>query len=843
MKAVRHTHPVLSGSISHYRILAQLGAGGMGVVYRARDTRLGRDVAIKVLPKDFAADAYRLRRFEQEAKTLATLNHPNILTIHDVGVHEGAPYLVSEVLEGRTLRDELANGPLSVRKATEYALQIALGLAAAHAKSVVHRDLKPENIFITRGGLVKLLDFGLAKLWEETRDTDTKPSSGDASTIRIGADDLVNTTAPGMVLGTPGYMSPEQVRGERVDQRTDIFAFGCVCYELLSGGRAFRRSTPVETMSATLGESPPDLSELKPGIPAALSRAVHRCLEKNPENRFQSAKDLAFALETVAVSKGAPKEETAGVEREQRRPGPAPRTPVVVANRGWTWAIALLLLVAGLVWWFFPRSERGVGPIAQPLSNSSNTPATASAVPVTADQKSVAVLPFVNMSADKNDEYLSDGMTEELLNVLAKVRGLHVPGRSSCFSFKGKNEQDIFRKVGEQLHVNAVLEGSVRKAENQLRITAQLINVADGFHLWSETYDRDMTNIFAIQSEIAARVAEALKVELGIEETRALAKKPTENTEAYRLYLLGRYHFAKFTQSGWTNAIHYFDQALLLDPAFAPAYCGLADTYGWMGGAVIPGKEAWAKERTLAQRAVTIDRDLPDARLSLGIALVSAFEWRKGENELKRAIRLNPQLALAHDQYAWLLAITSRFDEAIEEQKRAVELDPLSPLMNADLAWMFHHSRRYDEAIAQNVKTLELDPNYANAHHWLAWSHLLKGEIAEAIAGFEKATVLDDIPWYVGSLAYAYGVSGNRVKAAQILSELQDLADRRYVGSGAFVTTYLGLGEKEKALDWLEKGYEEQDPLVWYLNADPLYDGIRKEPRFQALLKKVGLHK
>ena len=841
MKAVRHTHPVLSGSISHYRILAQLGAGGMGVVYRARDTRLGRDVAIKVLPKDFAADAYRLRRFEQEAKTLATLNHPNILTIHDVGVHEGAPYLVSEVLEGRTLRDELANGPLSVRKATEYALQIALGLAAAHAKSVVHRDLKPENIFITRGGLVKLLDFGLAKLWEETRDTDTKPSSGDASTIRIGADDLVNTTAPGMVLGTPGYMSSEQVRGECVDQRTDIFAFGCVCYELLSGGRAFRRGTPVETMSATLGESPPDLSELKPGIPAALSRAVHRCLEKNPENRFQSAKDLAFALETVAVSKGAPKEETAGVEREQRRPGPAPRTPVVVANRGWTWAIALLLLVAGLVWWFFPRSERGVGPIAQPLSNSSNTPATASAVPVTADQKSVAVLPFVNMSADKNDEYLSDGMTEELLNVLAKVRGLHVPGRSSCFSFKGKNEQDIFRKVGEQLHVNAVLEGSVRKAENQLRITAQLINVADGFHLWSETYDRDMTNIFAIQSEIAGRVADALKVQLGVEEARLLMKKPTENTEAYRLYLLGRFHFAKFTQEGWTNALHYYNQALKLDPNYALAYCGLADNYGWMGGFVMPGKTAWAKAKEMAQKALTIDPNLADAQLSLGIARISAFDWRGGEDAMKRSLELNPKLALTYDQLGWLYMVLGRFKEAITAQKKAVELDPLSPLLNFDLGWVLQYARRNDEAIAQFRQTIELDPNFASTHQWFAWSLLWKGDANGAIAEFLKARALDDLPNRYAGLGYAYAISGIRAKAEQSLRELDDMEQRRYVAPGNRAMIYLGLGEKDKALDMLEECYRVQDIACWYLKVDPVYDTVRNEPRFQALLKNVGL--
>src|SRR5213076_2272431 len=353
-----------------------------------------------------------------------------------------------------------------------------------------------------------------------------------------------------------------------------------------------------------------------------------------------------------------------------------------------------------------------------------------------APAKSVAVLPFVNMSADKNDEYLSDGMTEELINALAKVPGLRVPGRTSCFAFKGKNEDDIFRKVGEQLHVNAVLEGSVRKAGDKLRITAQLINVADSFHLWSETYDRDMKDILAVQSDVAKRVVQALQIQLGVDEARALAKKPTENPEAHRLYLLGRYHFAKFTRAGWTNAIHYYEQALQVDPGFALAYCGLADTYGWAGGQIMAGREAWAKEMELAQKALALDRNLAEAHLAMGTALFSVLGPHASEKELDRAVELNPNLALVYDQYGWTFSEMGRFDEAIAAEKKALELDPLNTFLNTDLAFFLYWARRYEDAITQICKTLELDSNNGFAHSILGWCLIWKGSKAEARSEF-----------------------------------------------------------------------------------------------------------
>src|SRR5256712_2928870 len=465
--------------------------------------------------------------------------------------------------------------------------------------------------------------------------------------------------------------------------------------------------------------------------------------------------------------------------------------------------------------------------------------AKAETAPGAAPAKSVAVLPFVNMSADKNDEYLSDGMTEELINAVAKVPGLRVPGRSSSFAFKGKNEDDIFRKVGEQLHVNAVLEGSVRKAGDKLRITAQLINVADGYHLWSEDYDGDVRDIFTFQSNVAQRVVEALQIKLGVEAARALAKKPTENPEAHRLYLLGRYEFGKYSEAGWTTSIRYYEQALKLDPNYALAYCGLADTYAYMGGVVMPSKEAVLKEKEFAQRSLELDPELPEAHLSLACALGGAFDWRNAEIEFDRAIELNPNLAWAYEIYAWFLGGLGRLDEAIAKDKKAIELDPLNSFFQSALAYFLYHARRYDDAIVQIKKTLELDPTSMLARHLLGCCLLWKGDTAGAIAEFQQSKINITGAWYQGLLGYAYAISGDRPKAEQILRELEAQAKRQYVNSSAFAAIYLGLGEKEKALDWLDVAYENQESACWLLKVDPIYDSVRKEPRFQALVQKV----
>jgi serine/threonine-protein kinase len=453
--------------------------------------------------------------------------------------------------------------------------------------------------------------------------------------------------------------------------------------------------------------------------------------------------------------------------------------------------------------------------------------------------KAIAVLPFVNMSADKDDEYLSDGMTEELINALAKVPGLRVPGRTSSFSFKGKVEEDIFRKVGDQLHVNSVLEGSVRKVGEKLRVTAQLINVSDGYHLWSKTYDGDVKDIFTFQSNVAERVAEALQGKLGIETARALAKKPTDNAEAHRLYLLGRYEFGKYSEAGWNSSIRYYEQALKLDPNYALAYCGLADTYAYMGGVVMPSKEAVVKEKEVAQKALEIDPDLAEAHLSLACALAGAFDWRSAEIEFDRAIELNPNLAWAYEIYAWFLGGLGRLDEAIAKDTKAIERDPLNSFFQAALAYFLYHARRYDEAIVQVRKTLELDPTSTLARHLLGCCLLWKGDTAAAIAEFQHSKIVVTGAWYQGLLGYAYAISGDRPKAEQVLRDLEELSKRRYVSTTAFATIHLGLGEKQEALDWLDKSYQDQESACWYLKVDPVYDSVRNEPRFQALLTKI----
>jgi adenylate cyclase len=495
------------------------------------------------------------------------------------------------------------------------------------------------------------------------------------------------------------------------------------------------------------------------------------------------------------------------------------------ARARWIAIAAASLFLAGIIAAFVVVSKKSATPT------------------LNAPGKSIAVLPFLNMSADKNDEYLSDGMTEELINVLATVPGLRVPGRTSSFAFKGKNEENIFRKVGDQLHVGTVLEGSVRKAGDKLRVTAQLINVSDGYHLWSKDYDGDLKDILNFQTNVAKQVVQALQMKLGIDETRALAKKPTENPEAHRLYLLGRYHLDKFTEANVTAAVDYFNQALQLDPGFALAYCGLADAYGEKAGNAMPSREAWAKQKAFAQKALVLDADLAQAHLSLGIALGGSFDWAGAKNEFDRALELNPNLPYAYDASGWLLTIFGRSDQAVEKEKKALELDPLNPSWNDGLGWYLYWAGRNDEAMRQLRSSIELFPSDAFSHFALGWCLLKKGNAAEAKAELQKAIELDDLPWYMGWLGYTYAVSGDRAKAEEILRQLDELAQKRYVTPNARVPVYLGLGDKNKALDGLEKSYEEQDGVCWQLNIDQRYDGLRNEPRFQALLKKLGLDK
>ncbi|MGE5813766.1 MAG: protein kinase domain-containing protein, partial [Acidobacteriota bacterium] len=512
-----------------YEILGLIGAGGMGEIYKARDTRLDRTVAIKVLPSDLSNDRERRARFEREAKAVAALSHPNILAIHDFGTHEDVAYAVMELLEGTTLRNRLESGALPQKEAIEFARQIANGLSAAHEKGIVHRDLKPENLVVTDDGHVKILDFGLAKKTTSTPGEATHATTGDLS-----------LTNDGTVLGTPGYMSPEQVRGHAVDRRSDIFSFGAILYEMVTGERAFRRQTAADTLAAILKEEPPGPSESGRSIPTALVSIVKHCLEKSAERRFQSARDIAFALQEIANGSLTDVSQVAAAPAGRKR---KLLVPLTVS------AVVLLTAAAALL---------------------NRRPAA----PLVTDRPSIAVLPFTNLSSDKDQEYFSDGLSEELMGLLAKVQQLHVVGHTSSFAFKGTHED--LATIGRKLHVATVLEGSVRRSGDDLRVSTRLVNVADGYQMWAETYERKMTDVFAVQDEIASAVVAALKVKLLAEAPLASSDHRTSNTEAYNDYLLGRHFYNLGDALSFGRAVEYYGKATALDPGYAAAYAGLA---------------------------------------------------------------------------------------------------------------------------------------------------------------------------------------------------------------------------------------------------------------------------
>ena len=752
-----------------YEILEPLGAGGMGEVYRARDTRLERDVAVKVLPESLAADPQALARFEREAKLVAALSHPNILAIHDVGRDGGIAYAVTELLEGETLRERMGAATMPVRKAVDCARQIARGLAAAHARGIIHRDLKPENVFVTRDGLVKILDFGLAK-----RDAVSAPPG--ASIQPTAA-----RTLPGTILGTVGYMSPEQVRGEEADSRSDIFSFGSLLYELLFGEPAFRSETEVETMSGILRDDPPRLRR-RGAVPAELLRITAHCLEKKREERFQSASDLGFALEFLEAE--APE---SGAEA--------------------------------------PTSRR---------SSGSRTSATIS----DSSRASIAVLPFRNMSAEKENEYFSDGITEEIINALTKIGSLRVASRTSAFAFKGRDE-DI-RRIGEQLGVRTVLEGSVRRAGSRLRITAELISVGDGYNLWSERYDREMEDVFAIQDEIALAIANTLKVRLLAADEGALLTRGTEDFEAYNHYLKGKYFFNRRVPR---EAIAEFEQAIGRDPRYAAAYTGLADAYcifGFYGG--MPTLEAFAKARAAASKAHDLEPESAEAHLSLGLVEhYYGWDFDEEEREFRRAIELAPRSGSAYSWLGLLLAFSERPDEALEMARRGTQLEPLSPNAQTNVAWRYFAERRLGETERELRRALELDPD-ALYPLWACGLVLqMHGKPEESVAMLEKAVALTERAqtWYLGLLGGSYGAAGRRTDALRVLQELLDRSTREYVAPFHVAFVHMGLDDDDAAIGALELAVEQRNALAWWPKAAPHYHRLRANPRFENVLRKI----
>ena len=779
-----------------YEVVGLLGSGAMGEVYRARDPRLEREVAIKVLPEEIA-DRMHLRRFEQEARAAGALNHPNILAVYDVGTHQSAPYVVSELLEGQTLRVRLEGGALPVHKALEHALEIAHGLAAAHDKGIVHRDLKPDNVFITEDGRIKILDFGLAKLTrpvplvqEADQQTATKP------------------TDSGVVLGTVGYMSPEQVRGEAVDHRSDIFSFGAVLFEMLSGTRAFRRDSAAETMSAILKEDPSELSERGRMISPGAASIIGRCLEKRPGDRFHSAHDLALALEAASSGLSGPSAErgslaalAGSLKRHKHR--------LLVA-------LAAMVLVAGGVYRGLVRSPAPTG------------------VDVV---DSVAVLPFENVGGDPDREYLSDGIADTLINELSRLPNLRVIARSTSFRFRG-SEVDP-RKVGRDLGVGAVLTGRVSQRGDMLVIGAELVDVARGTRLWGERYNTRIRDIFAVQEDISRDISRSLRLKLATRDETFLTRSHTPNPEAYRLYLLSRYELNKLpTSQGVKRALEYAQQAIEKDPAYAAAYAALAIAYNMHGGmSLLPPREAHSKAKAAATRALEIDETLPEAHEALAAAVhFLDRDWAGAESGLKRAIELNPNSVSAHRSYGLYLQMVGSSQAGMEHLKRAVEIDPLSPRSHIFLSSGYYFDRQFDQALDALRTAIDLDPGF-KPDFYLARIYRDKGMFEEAIAEFRKAPEEDHAS--LAHLGNAYARAGRVREARDCVRKLKEVFRRDNVGTYGIALVHAGLDEKDQAFEWLDRAYEARDLGMNFLRIDPALDPLRSDARFQDLLHRM----
>ena len=824
--------------VEHYRVLAPLGAGGMGEVYLAEDTRLGRRVALKFLPDWLATDERRVRRFRREARAASALSHPNIITIHDIGEAEGAPYIASEFVEGETLRARLGRRVLTPGEVLDVAAQVASALAAAHAAGVVHRDVKPENVMLRPDGLVKVLDFGLAKLTDgpPLRGAGERPTSTKAD------------TAPGMLMGTAAYMSPEQARGQEVDGRTDVWSFGCLLYEILAGRPPFGGETPSDTLSLILHREPPPLARYAPEVPPELERIVAKALTKDRDERYQTMKDLAVDLKRFRSGLGAEEE----LERSAPPDAAAGEAAMASGVRGdarTTGAAAARTEPAGTA-----ATVSSAEYLVAGLRRRKLAAALAAAALVVAalaaylyyargggrQISSLAVLPLVNASGNPEAEYLSDGIAESLINSLSRLPNLRVMSLNSVLRYKGR-EADA-RAVGRELGVEAVLTGRLVQRGEGLVVSVELVDARDNAHIWGEQYDRRLSELLAVQGELSRDVLEKLRLRLTGEEERRATRSYTANAAAYQLYLKGRYHWNRRTLDDLWKGVEHFQRAIELDPNYALAYSGLADSYYSLlvGGPFKPGgrglithDEAREKSLAAARRAVDLDPMLAEGHTSLA-AVLAWFEgdYAGAEREFKRALELNPDYATAHQWYGVFLSTTGRLDEGTVELRRAQQLDPASLPINADLGRHLCNARRwYDQGIEQLQKTIELDPDWPRARFFLAQCYEQKGMYDEAIRETERAGA----GW--PQLARLYARVGRRDEALRILAEMKERPNSPVV----FASVYAALGDKEQAFEWLEKAFAERHPGLRGLKTNPHFDGLRSDPRFADLLRRMGL--
>jgi serine/threonine protein kinase len=802
-------------NLDHYEIVTQLGAGGMGEVYLAQDTRLNRKVALKVLPTDLINDRQRLLRFEREAQAASALNHPNILTIHEIGVEGNIHFIAAEFIEGETLRKKLQTERLEIEETLNIATQVASALEAAHKSGIVHRDIKPENVILREDGLVKVLDFGLAKLTEK---------GGVATAATEEPTRALMRTMPGAVIGTAAYMSPEQARGKEVDARTDIFSLGAVLYEMLTGRLPFAGETASDIIAAILKVEP---APLDANTPLELQRIVRKSLQKNADERYQTAKDLLIDLNalkqeqdfTAALERSGTwtKADQSALTQDQSIHSTSNAEFIAsgIKQHKASFAVGLIVLLIATVFGYsyFTRRSLSTAPI-----------------------ESIAVLPFQNEAGNPDVEYLSDGMTESLINSLSQLPKLNVKARSSVFRYKGKEFEP--QQVGSELNVQAILNGRVVQRGDDLTLYLSLVDGRSGNQLWGEQYNRKLTNLVTLQNEIARDVANKLRTRLSGADELKLAKKYTENVEAYRLYLEGRFYWNKRTPEALKRAVDYFNQAIALDPSYALAYAGLADAYAlYFDYTALPSREEIPQARDAALKALSLDDGLAEAHASLGLILLwFDYDFAAAEREFKRAIELNPNYAPAHQWYGYLLTTLGKTEEALNENRRAVEIEPLSLVMNYTYASSLFYARRYDEAIAQAKRALELDANSLGGHFWLGTAYVTKSDYAPAVDAFAKTRELAGDPEAAELMRKNFAKGGWQMFLRGLLEDRATAASPYRLAQ-----VHLLLGNKDQAFAQLDKSYDMREPAITRLKVDPRFDGLRGDPRFQDLLQRLGL--